>query len=147
MREHMKFCTITLPSVMNTTVRHHLLHIVLGPIEVMQEVRYIILRNVTRVSRVQCVATSYRLLFEFWPRRARFTLHCQSTWNKPNENRCSNQIKKFVGNFRVCNKWGCIHPLNFIIFRTERSRWMDVVCNKWGFAISEVCNMWGFTVV
>ncbi len=56
------------------------------------------------------------------------------------------KLKTFGQQISVCNKWGCIHLLNLIIVSRERGRETDFVCNKWGYAISEVCNKWGFTV-
>ncbi len=57
------------------------------------------------------------------------------------------KLKTFYHQISLCNMWGCIYPLNLIIFSRERGRGTDFVCNKWGYAISEVCNKWGFTVV
>ncbi len=57
------------------------------------------------------------------------------------------KIELWVGNFSVCIKRICIHPLNLIIFTLEPSWFPDFICIKWGNASSEVCIKWGITVI
>ncbi len=98
-----------------------------------------------RVRSVQCVASVKRLELTHCTRHTRFTLQCQCTWNRPMKID-ADKSNKFGQQISVCNKWGCMHPLNLIIFRRARGRGTDFVCNKWGYAISEVCNKWGFSL-
>ncbi len=81
---------------------------------------------------MQCVA-SYKRLKNFG--HIAHVVHVanlqwQYTWNRPMKIDVM-QIKKFwSANFGM--QWGCIHPLNLIIFRVERGRWMDSVRNEQG---------------